>query len=214
MSHIFIYTGSSYEESDLKWKMENEKTISELLLCLFYAITFQRCIYPSHFYEKTHKWGIPIMVCTNKEVKVYFTNVIKSIRHEWLKSNSNAINEVSMYFESGSSGEVLEKWKFSFQTILFQKSEELTEELIRQNIRNIMRQIHSSVLFLPVLEGDIKVRISLEESITASLNTIVPDGWKRSQHAYVSAGVNGEFDDVRLNERLIIQPQVSYKVPY
>ena len=143
--------------------MENEKTISELLLCLFYAITFQRCIYPSHFYEKTHKWGIPIMVCTNKEVKVYFTNVIK---------------------------------------------------LIRQNIRNIMRQIHSSVLFLPVLEGDIKVRISLEESSTKSLNTIVPDGWKQSQHAYVSAGVNGEFDDVRLNERLIIQPQVSYKVPY
>lgn len=193
--------------------MESDKIVSELLLCLFYAIAFQRCIYPPQFFKKTHKWGIPIMVCTNKEVKSYFSNAIKAIRCEWLKPSNTGLNEVSMHFVS-SSGEVLEKWQFRFHRVLFDRIGELTEDAIRQNVRNAMRQIHSSVTFLPILEGDLAVKISVEESTTVALNTTIPDGWKYSKHACVPDCINGEFNEVRLDEQLVIIPQVSYKLPY
>lgn len=193
--------------------MESYQIVSELLICLFNSIVFQRGIYEPKLFQRTQKWGIPLMLCNEQHIKNYFTEVVREIRREWLRNNERQLSDVCMLFIGSVSGNALEKWQFSFHESVCHNAEELTEDEIKSNIRNIMRQIHSSIAFLPLIEigEDVTLKITVTDAVPKIYSGVLPKGWRTTSSQCVDGGINGEFDDVRINEQLIIQPRVYYK---
>ncbi|ORE08887.1 DNA-binding protein [Rhizopus microsporus var. microsporus] len=134
------------------------------LISLNDSILYQRGIYPSDDFDVTTKYGMNTVVTNNPELRQYIDKIIKQIEI-WLKSNS--ISKLVIVIRSVETDEVLERWHFDIElnngengipmpeNIPPEQAVEIQKETIRQ-IRGILRQITSSVSYLPEFKEECK----------------------------------------------------------
>lgn len=125
------------------------------------SILYQRGLYPSETFMHREKYGLPLLVTRNPELKKYLDIVLDQMRKFLETKNVHKIVIVIMKLETK---EPVERWQFDVE--LEQKQNNNTENLdekqvdekkilreIQDGIRGVIRQITASVTFLPALEG-------------------------------------------------------------
>ncbi|KAI0492787.1 mitotic spindle checkpoint protein MAD2 [Dendrobium catenatum] len=117
------------------------------------SILYNRGIYPEESFVKVKKYGLPMLLTQNEEVKSYIASITSQLS-EWL--DAGKLQRIVLVIMSKATSEVLERWNFSIETdaevvekgVIREKSD---KEIMRE-IQAIMRQIASSITYLPCFD--------------------------------------------------------------
>merc|ERR1719334_1262994 len=154
------------------------------------------------------------MVTKDKKLQHYLNNILIQMQ-EWLLTGE--IQKLVLVIASSDDGTALERWVFNVETDQTKtvgstapnkskKSKKSVKE-IRNEIRGIIRQITSSVTFLPLLE----VPCSFEVLVYTDKECKVPKLWQESQPKLITNSENVRLRsfDTKIHK---VDAMVSYKV--
>ncbi|KAL1828684.1 hypothetical protein DCAR_0207929 [Daucus carota subsp. sativus] len=117
------------------------------------SILYNRGVYPEESFAKVKKYGLPLLLTQDEGVKSFISN-LNSQLSEWLEAGK--LQRIVLVIMSKATNEVLERWNFSIQTDeeVVEKgvSREKSDKEIMREIQAIMRQIISSITYLPCLD--------------------------------------------------------------
>ncbi|GAU16619.1 mitotic spindle checkpoint protein MAD2-like [Trifolium pratense] len=117
------------------------------------SILYNRAVYPEESFVKVKKYGLPMLLTEDEGVKSFIANLTAQLS-EWLEAGK--LQRIVLVIMSKSTGEVLERWNFSIETDneVVEKgvSREKSDKEIMREIQAIMRQIASSITYLPCLD--------------------------------------------------------------
>lgn len=127
------------------------------------SILYQRGLYPSDSFIQREKYGLPLLVTTNPQLKRYLDIILKQL--ETFLHSKNVHKIVIVILKVGSM-EPVERWQFDVDLEPKQENnntkhstgdpeydERKALKEIQEGIRGVIRQITASVTFLPTLEG-------------------------------------------------------------
>ncbi|OCF34113.1 mitotic spindle assembly checkpoint protein MAD2 [Kwoniella heveanensis BCC8398] len=173
------------------------------------SILYQRGVYPSDDFRMVKKYGLPMLVTADDNLKEYLSTILSQVQ-EWLLSSS--INRLVLAIKSIESGETLERWQFDIHTedptqaqmdrnpslpggppATKKKQKEKTEKEVQGEIREIMKQITSSVTFLPILEEE--CTFTLLAYTNDSPDVAIPSTWDDADPHLID---RGQVEQVRL----------------
>ncbi|KAI7861131.1 DNA-binding protein [Circinella umbellata] len=200
--------------------METTLDGSSLIVVEFFeycvnSILFQRGIYPRHDFEVQRKYGMPLLVTNNDDLKAYVDQIMEQVR-VWLYKGK--LSKLIVVIKSRENGDILERWQFNIDSHKEEEEEEeqqrfdydreLTDDTKAQ-IRAIMRQILASVTVLPELDPDDVTFVIL---VHTDQDVDVPTTWGDSDPKLIKGG--GEH--VRLKplstSKHKITPFVAYRM--
>ncbi|XAR64443.1 hypothetical protein NMG60_11024784 [Bertholletia excelsa] len=117
------------------------------------SILYNRGVYPAESFARVKKYGLPMLLTQDEDVKTFISSLTSQLS-EWLEAGK--LQRVVLVIMSKASGEVLERWNFSIQTDaeVVEKgvSREKSDKEIMREIQAIMRQIASSITYLPCID--------------------------------------------------------------
>ncbi|GFZ00005.1 DNA-binding HORMA family protein [Actinidia rufa] len=110
-------------------------------------------VYPEETFAKVKKYGLPMLLTQDEGVKTFIANLTAQLS-DWLESGK--LQRVVLVIMSKATNEVLERWNFSIETDneVLEKgvAREKSDKEIMREIQAIMRQIASSITYLPCLD--------------------------------------------------------------
>jgi len=117
------------------------------------SILFQRGIYEPESFTKVQKYGLGMQVTTDAGLAAYLKNVLVQMEN-WLERGQ--VKKLVLVITGVEDEEVLERWVFDVQTdekaLTNGATSNKSEKEIQKEIGAIIRQITSSVSFLPLLD--------------------------------------------------------------
>lgn len=167
------------------------------------SILFQRGIYPPEDFQTVKKYGLPLLVSADEEVKEYINKIMAQVK-KWVYGRK--IGKLVVVIISKANAEVVERWEFNIEILHDdtckdeehpQETEKPKEESQRE-IQMIIRQITSLVSYLPILKED-----------EYSFNVLV-----HTDPNYDTAHIPSEWCDTQGNAKLIegdLIEQVKFK---
>ncbi|KAL9292750.1 Mitotic spindle checkpoint protein MAD2 [Arabidopsis thaliana] len=176
-----------------------------LLLLTGYAansILYNRAVYPEESFVKVKKYGLPMLLIEDESVKSFMSNLTSQIS-EWLEAGK--LQRVVLVIMSKATGEVLERWNFRIETDnqVVEKgvSREKSDKEIMREIQAIMRQVASSVTYLPCLDETCKNQFigTLSDHFETSVFDVL---------AYTDTDVAVPFTWIESDPKLIANPQM------
>lgn len=181
--------------------------VSEFLNYSVNSILYQRGIYPADDFTMVKKYGMSLLVCQQEQVKGFIDTNTKQIA-TWLETGN--IQRVVMVIASMSTKEVLERWNFIIendQEVLEKGvSREKSDKDIRTEIQGIIRQIVSSVTFLPNIED----ACTFDMLAYTSVESEVPANWGESDAQLIHNPQNVKLRTVDTAVHKV-EAMVSYK---
>ncbi|CAH2352577.1 mitotic spindle checkpoint component Mad2p [[Candida] railenensis] len=123
-------------------------------------ILFQRGIYPPEDFQTVRKYGLPMLLTSDDEVKQYIEAIMIQVK-KWIYGGK--INKLVVVIVSKSTVESVEKWEFDLQVLNsgqqnqqdeLEELDSKTKEETQREIQSLIRQITSSVSYLPMLKDD------------------------------------------------------------
>ncbi|KAH7515553.1 hypothetical protein FEM48_Zijuj10G0039000 [Ziziphus jujuba var. spinosa] len=155
------------------------------------SILYNRGVYPEESFVKVKKYGLPMLLTQDEGVKSFLANLNAQLS-EWLEAGK--LQRVVLVIMSKATNEVLERWNFSIETdgevVEKGASREKSDKEIMREIQAIMRQIASSITYLPCLD---------ESCVFDVL-------------AYTDKDVAVPFTWIESDPKLIANPQMIHKV--
>ncbi|CAG8498262.1 1399_t:CDS:2 [Acaulospora morrowiae] len=133
------------------------KIIVEFFEFAINSILYQRGIYFSEDFKFVKKYGVTLVMTIDDSLKLYLKRLLPQVE-SWLMAGK--IQKLVLAILDLDSRETLERWQFDIQVIddndsskgsASAKKKEKTEKQIQTEIREIIRQITSSITFLPTL---------------------------------------------------------------
>ncbi|XP_071703374.1 mitotic spindle checkpoint protein MAD2 [Rutidosis leptorrhynchoides] len=116
-------------------------------------ILYNRGVYPEESFGRVKKYGLPLLLSQDEGVKTFIANLNTQLS-EWLEAGK--LQRIVLVIMSKANNEVLERWNFSIETDkeVVEKgvSREKSDKEIMREIQAIMRQIASSITYLPCLD--------------------------------------------------------------
>lgn len=172
------------------------------------TILFQRGVYPPESFGRQQKYGLPIMVTTDEGLKDYLNSVLRQIA-DWLMAKT--IQKLVVVITGVETKETLERWVFDVEcektTTEGGTAPEKSEKEITSEIQAIIRQITSSVSFLPLLTEP----CTFDLLVYTDVECEVPQAWEESDPRFIS-----NSSEVRLRSFTTsvhkVDTMVSYKV--
>ncbi|XP_053670353.1 mitotic spindle assembly checkpoint protein MAD2A [Anopheles nili] len=128
------------------------KIIHKYLDYSFNSILFQRGIYPAGQFRPEEYNGIPVMITNNDKVREFITNATSRVQ-DWIMEKK--IDKLSMVIYALETQEPMERWDFSIEAEYDDPNLPPSAkpiEKVQAEIRAVMRQITSTISFLPFLE--------------------------------------------------------------
>ncbi|CED85614.1 Spindle assembly checkpoint protein [Phaffia rhodozyma] len=191
-------------------------------------ILYQRGIYPSDDFKMVKKYGLPMLMTTDDNVKAYLASITEQV-HAWLMSGQ--ITRLVLAIISKDTRETLERWQFDVKMDASstepnpsdsfipagsgQGSKPKTEKQVQAEIREIMKQITSSVTFLPMLDEPCTFNILAYTSLDTDGSTPLPtpEKWVESDAHLIDAA---KVEQVRLRSFSTnvhkLEAMVAYKL--
>lgn len=140
----------------------SSRVVSDYFEICIHNILFQRHVYPKEDFKVIRKFGLNLVYSKDDEVISYIKQITRQL-HRWIVDGK--INVLTMLIVSKETNQVSEKWMFHID-LVHDKSEEdpsstsnsrnvkgvKTLEDIQKEIQLIIRQISSSITFLPEFE--------------------------------------------------------------
>ncbi|URE09513.1 Mitotic spindle checkpoint protein [Musa troglodytarum] len=145
--------GSRTASKDIITLRGSAAIVSEFFGYSANSILYNRGIYPEESFTKVKKYGLPMLLTQDEGVKSFIAGLTSQLT-EWLEAGK--LQRVVLVIMSKATSEVLERWNFSIETdaevvekgVIKEKSD---KEIMRE-IQAIMRQIASSITYLPCLD--------------------------------------------------------------
>ncbi|KAI0756884.1 mitotic spindle checkpoint protein MAD2 [Daedaleopsis nitida] len=118
------------------------------------TILFQRGVYPADDFHMVKKYGQTVLVTQDLALENYLEKILKQV-NQWLLTGS--ITQLVLAIISKDSRTPLERWVFDINLVETpaeggQPGPAKPESEIQAEIRNILKQIVSTVTFLPVID--------------------------------------------------------------
>lgn len=179
------------------------KIVTDYLFFGINSILFQRGIYPPEKFVQEEHFGLTIYVSTDEEIKCFINNILTQLK-DWLLQEK--VQKLSLVITNRNTKEVLERWDFKLQ---YEKSAEKADaenvsaaansaktsqenekekignkdiKVIQQEIRDVLRQICSTVSFLPLLDAP----CVFDCLVYTKQDTSVPDNWKDTEPVFIA----------------------------
>jgi len=185
-------------------------TIVEFFGYAINNIIFVRGIAPPEKFKAVQKYGLPIQVTSDQSLEQWLSDVLQQVRRWLLQSH---LRKLVFVISSRRTDETLERWTFDIQVCeeaLSQGQAPTTQEDVRKcqrDIQAIMRQVASSVAFLPLLTEPCDFDILVHTDTLADM----PVAWDKSDPKLIT----GESQEVRLRsfttKMHVVEGGVSYK---
>ena len=157
--------------------------VTEFLGYSLNTILFQRGIYDPEKFSFTKKYGLRLQVTTDEGLQDYLKTVLSQL-NGWLEQG--AVKKLVLVISAMDTEEVLERWVFDVQMDGAQLTEgevrSKPEAEIQKEIAAILRQITSSVSFLPLLECP----CTFDLLVYTDSQTSVPMAWEESDPKYIT----------------------------
>ncbi|KAG7548987.1 hypothetical protein FFLO_03100 [Filobasidium floriforme] len=179
------------------------KIVTEFFEYSVNSILYQRNIYPPDDFRMVKKYGLPMLITADEELKAYLETILKQV-HEWLMQKT--ITRLVLAITSKETLETVERWQFDIITedengtgessgsaAASGKPKEKTEKEVQVEIREIMKQITASVTFLPVLEEECSFTLLAYTSTQDPLP--LPEKWNDADPHLID---KGKVEQVRL----------------
>ncbi|KAM0788540.1 hypothetical protein ACM66B_001668 [Microbotryomycetes sp. NB124-2] len=169
------------------------KMVAEFFDYSVNSILYQRGVYPPEDFKMVKKYGLTLFTSADESLERYIHTVMKQVQ-TWLLAGK--LDSLALIIMNRDTREVVERWQFDIQVEGDQDTSgrqlgkensapaepvdkaapskpEKTPEQIQQDIQDIMRQITSSVTFLPSLQDKYVFTILTY----AKKDTEVPKEW-------------------------------------
>uniref|UniRef100_A0A8D9E368 Mitotic spindle assembly checkpoint protein MAD2A n=1 Tax=Cacopsylla melanoneura TaxID=428564 RepID=A0A8D9E368_9HEMI len=178
------------------------KLVTDYLHFGINSILFQRGIYPPETFKHEEHFGLTIYVSTDKDILNNINTVLGQIK-DWLLQEK--VQKLSMIINNRNTKEVLERWDFKLQ---YEKSMDENNaaslntggktdsnpndekekigtkdiKVIQREIRDVLRQITSTVSFLPLLDAPCE----FDCLVFTTPDTHVPENWKETEPVFIA----------------------------
>ncbi|KAL8286495.1 hypothetical protein RQP46_004512 [Phenoliferia psychrophenolica] len=176
------------------------KLVTELFEYSVNSILYQRGIYPPEDFKFVKKYGLTLLTTSDDRLEAYIRKVMDQVQ-TWILAGN--ISRLVMAIISKETRETIERWQFDINVedvpgkggkenaapAKPAKPERTTTE-IQKDIQDTIRQIVSSVTFLPVVEEKCVFNIL----VYTDLDTKVPTEWIDSDPHMIS----GNAEQVKL----------------
>ncbi|GAA5932027.1 spindle checkpoint protein MAD2 [Sporobolomyces koalae] len=164
------------------------KIVTEFFEYSVNSILYQRGIYPPEDFKQVKKYGLTLFTSADEALEKYVQNVMKQVQ-AWILAGK--LDSLALIIMNRDTREVVERWQFDIQVeeppptssdpptateaagAPAKSKAEKTPEQVQKDIQDIMRQITSSVTFLPSLEEQYVFTILTY----AKKDTEVPKEW-------------------------------------
>ncbi|EPT03877.1 hypothetical protein FOMPIDRAFT_1035046 [Fomitopsis schrenkii] len=118
------------------------------------TILFQRGVYPADDFHMVKKYGQTVLVTQDLALENYLDRILKQV-NKWLLTGS--VTQIVLAIISKDSRTTLERWVFDINLVeqptdTSDLAPAKPEAEIQAEIRNILKQIVSTVTFLPVID--------------------------------------------------------------
>ncbi|WVR03853.1 hypothetical protein IAU60_000850 [Kwoniella sp. DSM 27419] len=186
------------------------------------SILYHRGVYPNDDFRMVKKYGMPLLVTTDDDLKEYLSTIMSQVQ-EWLMSSS--INRLVLAIKSTETDETIERWQFDIhmdESAIAnptlpggpshgkKKDKVKTEKEVQGEIREIMKQITSSVTFLPILEEECTFTLL---AYTNDSDVAIPATWGDADPHLID---RGKVEQVRLRSFSTnvhsLEAMVAYRV--
>jgi mitotic spindle assembly checkpoint protein MAD2 len=144
------------------------------------TLLYQRGIYPAESFARVSKYGLTMLVSTDKRVEAYLKAVLEQMSI-WL--GRAELDRVAVVISSVATKEVLERWVFNVKTepasapdTSAPAAKGKVQSKIIAEIQALVRQITSSVTLLPLLDEP----CSFDMLIYTNKNAETPALWDES----------------------------------
>ncbi|KAI8067322.1 mitotic spindle assembly checkpoint protein MAD2 [Thamnidium elegans] len=184
--------------------------------CGLNSILMLRGLYPEDDFKMTTKYGIKVYSSNNPELTAYIEKIISQLKI-WLTTNT--VSKFVIVISSAETLEVVERWHFDIQVNgenglpMAENVPPAEAEIIKRRtvlqIQTVLRQISSSVSYLPSLEGD---EYTFKVLVYADRDVEVPALWADSGPSLIAGG--GEHVRLKSISTLVhnVDSFVAYKM--
>ncbi|GAA5969734.1 hypothetical protein JCM11641_008021 [Rhodosporidiobolus odoratus] len=198
------------------------KIVTEFFEYSVNSILYQRGIYPPDDFKQVKKYGLTLFTSVDEALERYVSSVMKQVQ-TWILAGK--LDSLALIIMNRDTREVVERWQFDIQVeetsaetgqdnegstagAPLKAKTEKTPEQVQKDIQDIMRQITSSVTFLPSLEEKYVFTILTY----AKKDTEVPKEWIDSDPHMIL----GNAEQVKLRSfstnRHKVQGLVAYRL--
>ena len=170
------------------------------------SVLYQRGLYPADLFAPVKKYSLQMMVTTDPGLSKYLANVLTQLT-EWLVLGS--VQKLVLVITNVDTNQPVQRWVFDIQTdrdaLNNGKTFTKSEKDIAKEIQAIMRQITSSVSFLPLLDFP----CAFDLLVYTAADVAVPTTWEESDPRYIS-----KSNEVRLRSFTTKVHKVDAMVSY
>ncbi|CAI4556772.1 BAQ_1a_G0029380.mRNA.1.CDS.1 [Saccharomyces cerevisiae] len=184
------------------------RTVTEFFEYSINSILYQRGVYPAEDFVTVKKYDLTLLKTHDDELKDYIRKILLQV-HRWLLGGK--CNQLVLCIVDKDEGEVVERWSFNVQHISGNSNGQddvVDLNTTQSQIRALIRQITSSVTFLPELtkEGGYTFTVLAYTDADAK----VPLEWADSNSKEIPDGEVVQFKTFSTNDHKV-GAQVSYK---
>eukprot|EP00823_Brevimastigomonas_motovehiculus_P002117 TRINITY_DN134_c0_g2_i1.p1 TRINITY_DN134_c0_g2~~TRINITY_DN134_c0_g2_i1.p1 ORF type:complete len:222 (-),score=50.13 TRINITY_DN134_c0_g2_i1:1009-1674(-) len=181
--------------------------VTEFFAYSINSILFQRGIYDPDTFRTVKKYGLKMQVTSDQGLNDYLKKVLGQLS-VWLMKGD--VKKLVLVITSVEKQDVLERWVFDVQTeekaVSSGVTSDKSEKEITKEIGAIIRQITSSVTFLPLLDEP----CTFDLLVYTNADNAVPEAWEESDPKYIQ-----KSNEVRLRSFTTkihkVDTVVSYK---
>lgn len=191
--------------------------MSEFFVYAVNSVLWQRGVYPEDSFERKHEYDTVLQVTKDTKLRDYLSNVLGQVETWAAKGN---LQQLVLVIASIETGETLERWVFNIETERNNSSNSNynngSDEVVRiekprkqlnAEIGAIMRQITSSVSFLPLLED----RCSFDLLVYTDKQAEVPITWENSDPRMIQNSQQVKLRGFNTNIHKV-EASVAYKM--
>lgn len=159
-------------------------TVTEYLGFAINSILYQRGIYPPDDFQKVSKYGLTLMISNDEDLNAYLAELLQQIA-AWIARGE--CRRLVLLITNLDTNATLERWEFNIDTEAPQRqSRPKAVEDVRREVQAVMRQITSSVSFLPVIEHVCAFDLLVYTSVDAQ---VPPSAWEPSDPQVLKGGM-------------------------
>ncbi|XP_044267788.1 mitotic spindle assembly checkpoint protein MAD2A [Tribolium madens] len=147
------------------------------------SILFQRGLYPPENFQSVENYGLTILMSTDNKIKEFLSTTLSQLK-EWLLQR--CVTRIAMIITNVKTLEVMERWDFyvEYEGNADEPGGPVSEKplkIIKNEIRDVLKQIASSVAYLPLLD----CLCSFDIQIYTKSDVDLPGEWTEAQAAHV-----------------------------
>jgi mitotic spindle assembly checkpoint protein MAD2 len=163
-------------------------------------------VYPEDTFERKHEYDTVLQVTKDQKLKDYLANVLGQVE-SWAANGT--LQQLVMVIAKVDTQESLERWVFNVETDkkAITETREKSRKELRSEIGAIMRQITSSVTYLPLLED----RCSFDLLVYTDKGAETPITWENSDPRFVENSQQVKLRGFNTNIHRI-EASVAYKM--